>query len=706
MANNFFLKLTGGTSIKRKFLFFSLVLFAVVLVGGSIAFILSMRQIVNSGKSSELSKMAEIQRTKLEASVNGEIAIALKMADSPLIKRYFQDPDDPELAAYALEEIAGYRRAFIANTVFWVSDRDTMFHSDDNEPFFIDVKDPSNYWYLMTLNETEKYNFNINYNPDLKVTNLWINAPVFDANHRPLGILGTGIDLTAFIDSIYKDYDGTADLYFFNKSGEITGARDTRLVADKESLSNAFGAVGREILNRVASNSGEIQAFSNSAADIAICPVPALEWYAVAIQPTSLSDYLKTSMTALFLIMVSLIIVIFIIFNVIISAFLRPLDGMVETLNQISLDWDMTKRLEISQKDEIGTLGNFFNQTFEKIHGLLTEIRGKTFSLSDTGEELSANMDGTAMAVDKINDAIQNMKNQVLNQTEEVIKSAGAMERIISGLEKLNDHIAVQVGSVAQSSSAIEEMLANIRSVTETLIKNTSNITSLAASSEAGREDLQKVSADIQEIAKESEGLLEINSVMQNIASQTNLLSMNAAIEAAHAGESGKGFAVVADEIRKLAENSGKQSKTISAVLKKIKGSIDMITKSTTVVLERFGSIEQEIKTVSNQETQIRSAMEEQEVGSRHILEAITQLNTVTDLVHQASEDMATESKEAINESGNLKHINAAVAASMDEMTSSAEQINSSAVRVKEISQENKQNIEILSGEIRKFKVD
>ena len=130
-----------------------------------------------------------------------------------------------------------------------------------------------------------------------------------------------------------------------------------------------------------------------------------------------------------------------------------------------------------------------------------------------------------------------------------------------------------------------------------------------------------------------------------------------------------------------------------------------MITKSTSVVLERFKTIEDEIETVSNQETQIRNAMEEQGVGSRHILEAITQLNSVTDLVQHASVDMTNETREALKESSNLKVITAEVAGSMDKMTESADQIVSAVIRAKEISQENSYNITGLNREIARFKV-
>jgi methyl-accepting chemotaxis protein len=141
----------------------------------------------------------------------------------------------------------------------------------------------------------------------------------------------------------------------------------------------------------------------------------------------------------------------------------------------------------------------------------------------------------------------------------------------------------------------------------------------LGKTTEAGRGGLREVAADIQEIARESEGLLKMNMVMKSIASQTNLLSINAAIKAAHAREAGKDFAVVAEEIRGLAKSSSEQSKIISDVLKKITGSIGNIAKSTESVLNKFETIDSSVKTVVQQDDNILSAMEEQDEGSKKV---------------------------------------------------------------------------------------
>jgi len=223
-------------------------------------------------------------------------------------------------------------------------------------------------------------------------------------------------------------------------------------------------------------------------------------------------------------------------------------------------------------------------------------------------------------------------------------------QRIQMMMEQLNGHVTEQAAAVAESSAAIEEMIANIRSVTNTLSQNTVNVRELQEASEIGHSSLSVVAADILEIAKESESLLEINSVMQTIASQTNLLSMNAAIEAAHAGTLGMGFAVVANEIRKLAESSAAQSKTISSVLKKIKSSIDKITKSTEGVLSKFDAIEDGVRTVASQENSILNAMEEQGHGSKQVLQAISQLNDITHRVKEDAQRMVESSAAAMQQ--------------------------------------------------------
>jgi len=215
-----------------------------------------------------------------------------------------------------------------------------------------------------------------------------------------------------------------------------------------------------------------------------------------------------------------------------------------------------------------------------------------------------------------------------------------AQKKLQTMTDRLNGQLETQSAAITESSAAIEQMIANTRSVSNTLSRNAQSVKDLQESAAVGQSGLNEVAEDFKEIARESESLLEINSVMQNIASQTNLLSMNAAIEAAHAGESGRGFAVVADEIRKLAESSSRQSKTIGGVLKKIKGSIDKITKSTENVMNKFEAIDGGVKTVAEQEHGILNAMEEQSAGSTQIMQAIAQVNDITGQVKEDARQM------------------------------------------------------------------
>ncbi|MCL2093109.1 MAG: methyl-accepting chemotaxis protein [Treponema sp.] len=391
---------------------------------------------------------------------------------------------------------------------------------------------------------------------------------------------------------------------------------------------------------------------------------------------------------------------------VVLNLMTKPIVTVTDTLKDIAQgEGDLTRNITVSSHDEIGDLATYFNQTLDKIKTLVVTIKGQTGVMSDLGTELASNMTETAAAINQITANVQSIKGRIVNQSASVTQTNATMEQITVNIDRLNGHVENQSSNITQASSAIEEMVANIQSVNQTLVHNANNVKMLMEASEIGRSGLSGVAQDIQEIAKESEGLLEINSVMENIASQTNLLSMNAAIEAAHAGDAGKGFAVVADEIRKLAENSSHQSKTISAVLKKIKTSIDKITSSTDNVLNRFESIDNCIKTVAQEEENIRNAMEEQNTGSKQLLQGVGNVNDLTRHVRSGSEEMLEGSKEVIKEGKNLELMTQEITGGMNEMAAGADQINTAVTRVNELSSKNRENIDLLVREVSRFKV-
>ena len=394
------------------------------------------------------------------------------------------------------------------------------------------------------------------------------------------------------------------------------------------------------------------------------------------------------------------------IFVLVFGFITKPIVKVTDTLKDISEgEGDLTKTIPEKGNDEISDMSRYFNLTLEKIKKLIVSIKEHATVLSDTGNELSSNMVETAAAMNQITANIQSIKGRIINQSSSVTQTNSAMEQITSNIDKLNGYVEKQASNVSQSSSAIEEMLANIQSVTNTLEKNGVSVNELNESSEFGRESLEEAFSCIKEITRDSEKLLKINTIIIDIAAQTNLLSMNAAIEAAHAGDAGRGFAVVADEIRALAISCTDQSKTISNVLNKVKDSIDHVNEITGNALSKFRVIDSSVKTVSEQEENIRNAMSEQNEGSKQILDAVGQLNDITRQVKEESIEMYKESRDVIQESRNLDHVTQEITGGINEMATGAEQINEAVNKVNEITMKNRENINHLVREVSLFKV-
>ena len=396
-------------------------------------------------------------------------------------------------------------------------------------------------------------------------------------------------------------------------------------------------------------------------------------------------------------------VIAFVIF-LIVTRFLKPLGFFAKAFAAVA-NGDMTIKLPVNSNDEIARASLSFNQTTEEVGKMISIIKSKARALSEISNDLSINMTETAAAMNQIAANIQSVNNRVMNQSASVNQTHSTMGNVVGNINKLNGQIEFQSSHISQGSLAIGELVANTEKVAQTLFNNNVNVKALMDASEVGRSGLRDVVADIQEIARESEGLMEINEVMENIASQTNLLSMNAAIEAAHAGEVGKGFSVVADEIRKLAEDSGEQSKITGDVLKKITESISKITASTENVLGKFSAIDSNVKTVAEEEAKIRKTMEDQGEGNRQILEAVAKVDEITREVHDGAGEMLEGAKEVIHESTNLEKVTHEITLGMNEMASGAEQVNKAVHAANDLAGRTQETVSSLVQAFAQFKV-
>ena len=325
------------------------------------------------------------------------------------------------------------------------------------------------------------------------------------------------------------------------------------------------------------------------------------------------------------------------------------ISGLKKRINQTRIDLDnitnggdISKRIQILCADDFGLLSSSINQLMESLSQMINGVRQGSTVVENSSENLKSIVEAANSALTKMSLAFNKIKCEENTQNHLVLGVSNEVADLQKGIVDLQNNIILQSQSMQQNSAAITQMVANVNSVAEMAVKADLVSRKLSETSDSGNKMIQLSVDAINEIQKSGEEVQNIIKVIQNIAYQTNLLAMNAAIEAAHAGDVGKGFAVVADEVRTLAASSAKSSKDvqfhINDMVEKINSGVQTISQAGAAFQEITEKVEENtqlMKTISN-------AMEEQRSGAQKTMkltaEAAEQLAGLKDLAQKQAQ--------------------------------------------------------------------
>ncbi|MBB6482486.1 methyl-accepting chemotaxis protein [Spirochaeta isovalerica] len=369
-------------------------------------------------------------------------------------------------------------------------------------------------------------------------------------------------------------------------------------------------------------------------------------------------------------------------------------------------DGDLTVKFDDKYKDDIGLLCSDLNlfqkglsdsiKNIQSISNKNISVQNDLFSAVKQTDETSTNIDRNANEIAGRIDALK----------DNIDVSYKAVDQVDRVFTTLNDQVAEQMAMVEESTASVTEMISSIESIARITESKTAAIDQLVRTSANGSERLNVTTGIINQINDKIDNISQMASIIKSIANQTNLLAMNAAIEAAHAGDSGRGFAVVADEIRKLAEASSKQSNEISSNLKEIVENIENAQASGSVTSLAYSEVDSEIIQFSQSLYEISTSITELKSGGEQILEAMTSLQDVSINVKNSSNDLSDASESMKSEMSSVKNITEEVHSKINDVSLGVREVSQSVNSITQLANSVGSVTENLNKEVSRFKTE
>lgn len=602
------------TKIFKKSVVISTVLIILVVGAAFAAYTIISKQQASQRVEQKLREEISQKGIMMEDYLQPEIALTKKLASSPTVIEFFQEPKNQSLFERAMNEFRSFRDAFQSHIIFWANDIDKDFWNGMEYSYTVNPDNPADYWYKMTLYETDVYNFNINYNAELDQTCLWLNAVVRDSKMKPIGLAGTGIELDSFIAKCYESLNENISMYFFNDAREITGAKNKQLLVDKLHIDamcpEDFDFENNMKKAKELAATDSLLEFELTSNDRAVMRyLPSYGWYIIASAP--ISSGVQEGISFLMIITIA-IVVIFAIFVIIIAK-----------LNDVMIQIRSSRDKEhIVQQNE----RKIAERLFEEAQNLVVATKETAATSQDSSaavKEIVATMEDSNVLSENISTKIKDVSS-VANQTS---------SDVTEGVNQIEQNVA----QLHEIFNANQQTIDGIKTLSEKI-----------------------------------ESIWDIVTLINNVADQAKIIAFNAELEASTAGEAGKSFRIVANEIRRLSDGIIDGTREIKEKINEIQHSSDSLILASESGTEKinagyenargleakFASIKSSAEITASSADNIAEIIRQQASASEQILIALKEISAgvenftvATDNISLASENVRKISEDLNNAS-------------------------------------------------------